>query len=155
MAGPAEIQAELARDATDAGQRYAQMCQASIPAPEAKAASWAAVTGGELPNATFRAVLRGFADPDQADLLAPYLDRYFAALPDLWRDGASDMAQFFAQVAYPYTAAGQRAIEATTAYLDQARPIPALARLLSEGSDDVARALRCQQLSAEAGPASR
>jgi aminopeptidase N len=155
VAGPAEIEAELARDATDAGQRYAQMCQAAIPAPEAKAASWAAITGGELPNATFRAVLRGFADPDQADLLAPYLELYFAALPDRWKDGASDMAQFFTRAAYPVTADGRRAIEATTAFLAQASPTPALARLLSEGSDDVARALRCQQRSAVADPPGR
>ncbi len=50
------------------------------PDPEAKAASWAAITSGTLPNATFRAALRGFADPDQDDLLAPYAERYFAAL---------------------------------------------------------------------------
>jgi len=148
MAGPGAIEAELARDATDAGERYSQMCQASIPAPEAKAAAWAAITSGELPNATFRAVLRGFADPDHDDLLAPYTARYFAALPQLWQDGASDMAQFFAQVAYPYPA-GQEAAEETTAYIEHARPIPALSRLLAEGRDDVIRAQRCQQRSAE------
>ncbi len=55
LTGPEAIDAELARDATDAGERYAQMCRAAIPAPEAKAASWAAIVSGTLPNATFRA----------------------------------------------------------------------------------------------------
>ena len=111
LAGPQAIDAELARDATDAGERYAQMCRAAIPAPEAKAASWAAIVSGTLPNATFRAVLRGFADPDQDDLLAPYAERYFAALPGMWQDGASDMAQFFARVAYPATVISQQAMD--------------------------------------------
>ena len=153
MAGPDAINAELARDATDAGERYAHMCRASIPAPEAKAASWAAVTSDTLPNATFRAVLRGFADPDQDDLLAPYAEKYFAALPARWNDGASDMAQFFTQVAYPYSGISQQTIDRTTAWIEEERPIPALRRLLAEGRDDVARALRCQQRSARAGQA--
>jgi aminopeptidase N len=145
---PGAIDDELIRDPTDAGERYAHMCRAAVPAPEAKAASWAAITSGTLPNATFRAALRGFADPDQDDLLAPYAEKYFAALAGLWRDGASDMAQFFTQVAYPYVPISQQVIDETTAYLEHARPIPPLARLLAEGRDDVARALRCQQRSA-------
>jgi aminopeptidase N len=151
LAGPEAIDAELARDATDAGERYAQMCRAAIPAPEAKAASWAAIVSGTLPNATFRAVLRGFADPDQDDLLAPYAERYFAALPGMWQDGPSDMAQFFARVAYPSTVISQQAMDGTSAYIEQQRPTPALARLLAEGRDDAGRALRCQQRSAAAG----
>jgi aminopeptidase N len=152
LAGPEAIDAELAKDATDAGERYAQMCRAAIPAPEAKAASWAAIVSGTLPNATFRAVLRGFADPDQDDLLAPYAERYFAALPSLWQHGASDMAQFFARVAYPATVISQQALDGASAYIEQQRPTPALARLLAEGRDDVARALRCQQRSAAGAP---
>ena len=151
LTGPEAIDAELARDATDAGERYAQMCRAAIPAPEAKAASWAAIVSGTLPNATFRAMLRGFADPDQDDLLAPYAERYFAALPGMWQDGASDMAQFFARVAYPATVISEQAMDGTSAYIEQQRPTPALARLLAEGRDDVARALRCQRRSAAAG----
>ena len=151
LAGPEGIDAELARDATDAGERYAQMCRAAIPAPEAKAASWAAIVSGTVPNATFRAMLRGFADPDQDDLLAPYAERYFAALPGMWQDGASDMAQFFARVAYPATVISEQAMDGTSAYIEQQRPTPALARLLAEGRDDVARALRCQRRSAAAG----
>ena len=65
-AGPAEIDAELRRDATDAGQRRAATCRAAIPEAAAKEAAWAAIVSGTLPNAMFRATLNGFADPDQA-----------------------------------------------------------------------------------------
>ena len=73
-AGPAEIDAELRRDATDAGERRAATCRAAIPEAAAKEAAWQAIVSGTLPNATFRATLNGFADPDQAELLAPFTE---------------------------------------------------------------------------------
>ena len=92
LAGPDQIEAELAADSTDAGERQAESCLAAIPSAGAKAAAWARLTDGSLRNATFRAVLRGFSDPDQDELLAPYASRYYDALAGLWTDGASDMA---------------------------------------------------------------
>ncbi len=150
IAGPGAIEAELATDPTDAGERHAQTCLAAIPTAEAKERAWAAITGGALPNATFRAALRGFNDLDQDDLLAPYAGRFFEALPVMWSDGATDMAQFFVKIGYPASVISQGAIEMTTAYIERANPSPALARLLSEGRDDVARALRCRERSAAA-----
>jgi aminopeptidase N len=148
--GPDAIEAELVRDKTDAGERHVQTCLASIPAEQSKAAAWSAITGGTQPNATFRAVLRGFADPDQDELLAPYAGKFYAALPAMWSDGASDMAQFFTKNAYPVTVITPAALDATDAYIASAQPAPALARLLAEGRDDVARALRCRDVSARA-----
>jgi aminopeptidase N len=150
IAGPPAIEAELAADPTDAGERHAQTCLAAIPTAEAKERAWAEITGGELPNATFRATLRGFADPDQDELLAPYAGRFYEALPAMWSDGASDMARFFVRIGYPASVISQDAIDATTAYIDRENPAPALARLLSEGRDDVARALRCRERSVQA-----
>jgi aminopeptidase N len=148
-AGTAEIEAELDRDRTDAGERQAESCLAAIPTAEAKAAAWAKITGGALPNATFRAVLRGFRDPDQDELLAPYASKFYEVLADLWQDGASDMAQFFTEVGYPDEAVTQEAIDATDAYFAAADPVAAMRRLLIERRDDVARALRCQQRDAQ------
>src|ERR1019366_2013538 len=100
-AGAAEIAAELARDATDAGERRAATCRAAIPDATAKQAAWDAVTSGTLPNAMFRATLSGFVDPDQPELLQPYAQRYFDVIGDIWRDWSSDMAQWFVNNAYP------------------------------------------------------
>jgi aminopeptidase N len=150
-AGPAEVEAELERDQTDAGERHAQSCLAAIPDAAAKAAAWARIVDPSLPNATFRAALRGFQDPDQDELLAPYAEKFYEALPLIWQDGASDVAQFFTQVAYPAAAVSQQAIDRTTQYIASARPAPALERLLIEGQDDVARALRCRQRDAQPG----
>jgi aminopeptidase N len=149
-AGPAEIDAELARDATDAGARHAAACRAAIPDPAAKEEAWAQITGGTLPNATFRATLTGFTDPDADELLAPYAERYFDVVAGIWRDWGTDMAQHFTQYAYPSWKITPEAIALADDYIERTSPPPALRRLLTEGRDDVARALRCRQRDAEA-----
>jgi aminopeptidase N len=151
MAGPPEIEAELGRDPTDAGQRRAATCRAAIPEPAAKDAAWQQIISGTLPNATFRATLNGFADPDRADLLEPYAKRYFDVVGDVWRDWSTDMAQWFASNAYPLTQISERTVQLTDDYIAQAAPPPPLLRLLVECRDSVQRALRCQARDRRAG----
>jgi aminopeptidase N len=149
-AGEAEIEAELARDATDAGARRAAACRAAIPEPAAKEAAWRQIVSGTLPNAVFRAVLDGFADPDQTELLEPYQRRYFEVVGDIWRDWSSDMAQWFVANAYP-VADSRSVVEATDDLIAGTSPPAALRRLLIEGRDGLERALRCQERDRQAG----
>jgi aminopeptidase N len=149
-AGPGEVDAELARDATDAGARHAAACRAAIPDPAAKEAAWDLIVSGELSNATFRSTLNGFANPDADDLLEPYAARYFDVVADIWRDWGSDMAQYFTENAYPWWKVTPEAIADADAYIERTSPPAALRRLLAEGRDDVARALRCRQRDAGA-----
>jgi aminopeptidase N len=148
-AGEASIEAELARDATDAGARHAATCRASLPDPAAKEAAWAQIVSGTLPNATFRAMLAGFMDYDQPELLAPYVDRYFAVVSDVWRDWTPDMARWFVSYAYPVTE-DAAAIAKTSDLVDGNDLPPGLARLLVEGRDGLRRAQRCQMLDRQA-----
>ncbi len=150
-AGPGEIEAEHDRDQTDAGDRHARSCLAAVPDPQAKEEAWRQITAGGLPNAMFRAILGGFAAADQDELLAPFAVRYFDVVGDIWRDWGSDMAQYFAKHAYPGTVVSRNAINAAADYLRRADPPPPLARLISEGRDDTARALRCRERDAQAG----
>jgi aminopeptidase N len=142
--GVAEIDAELARDATDAGERHAATCRAAIPTAEAKRATWQMLIGGELTIAMFRAVLAGFVDLDQPALIEPYREDYFAVVGDAWRDWSSAMAQDFVSGAYLVGPLSQETVAATDDYIARAQPPAALRRLLIEGRDDVLRALRCQ-----------
>jgi aminopeptidase N len=144
-AGTPEIDAELTRDPTDAGARHAAACRAALPDPPAKEEAWRQITSGALSNATFRATLDGFAGPDTAEgLLAPYTRRFFDIVADAWQDWSSDMAQYFAENAYPSWEVTPAAIAYTDDYIRRTDPPPALRRLLAEGRDDVARALRCR-----------
>jgi len=142
--GLAEIDAELARDATDAGERHAATCRAAIPSAEAKREAWRLLTGGEQTIAMFRATLAGFADPDQRKLVEPYREDFFAVVGDAWREWSSAMAQDFVSGVYAVCPISPETVEVTDAYLADAEPPAALRRLLSEGRDDVLRALRCQ-----------
>ena len=144
VCGKDEIDAELARDATDAGERHAATCRAAIPTAEAKQEAWETMIAGELTIAMFRAVLTGFADPDQPELLAPYREKYFEVVGDVWRNWSSAMAQDFVTGVYAVCPISQETVEMTDAYIRAADPPAALRRLLLEGRDDVLRALRCQ-----------
>jgi len=149
-ADAAAISAERGRDQTDAGERNAQSCLAAIPDPAAKEATWAKLVAGDLPGATFRAVLAGFRAADQDDLLASFATRYFDVVAHVWRDWGMDMAQFFAQYAYPDTVITAEALRASADFLATTDLPAPLRRLVSEGQDDVARALRCRERDAQA-----
>jgi len=149
--GAQDIDAELARDATDAGERHAAACRAAIPSAQAKQQAWETLTGGEQTLATFRATLAGFADPDQPEILEPYRAKYFEAVGPVWRDWSSAMAQDFVEGAYTMGAISPATVEATDAYIAAEQPPASLLRLLSEGRDDVLRALRAQARDRQAG----
>jgi aminopeptidase N len=145
--GADAIDAELSRDATDAGERHAAACRAAVPSLTSKRETWETLTDGKLTIAMFRAAIAGFADPDQPELVQPYRPEYFASLAAVWREWSSAMAQDFVSYGYQIGAVDETTIAATDAYLALApEPPAALRRLLVEGRDEVARALRNQAL---------
>src|SRR5690606_30368926 len=143
-AGEAEINAELERDPTAAGERAAAGCRAAIPTAEAKAAAWERITSGTLANAEFRATLGGFVEPAHAELLRPYVDRYFGQLADAWAKWTAEFAQTFTEFAYPGYLIEEETLRRTDAYLETENPVPALRRLLLEGRAGVERALHAR-----------
>ena len=106
---------------------------------------WEEIVSGKLTNATFRAVLGGFADPDQRSLTEQFRDPYFDVLADIWREWSSDMAQRSVAVGYTICPVSAETIRITDPYIALTQPPAALRRLLIEGRDDVARALRCRE----------
>ena len=111
---------------------------------EAKQQAWETLIAGDLTIAMFRAVLAGFADPDQSQLVEPYLEEYFEVVGDVWRYWSSAMAQDFVGGIYAVAPISDETVEVTDAFVKAADPPAALRRLLTEGRDDVLRALRCQ-----------
>ena len=144
-AGAAEVDAELARDRTASGEREAAYAHALVPTAENKAAVWAQLTGPEaLPNWRNRALLQGFTHPAQVELVAPYREKYFATVGQVWASRDSEPAQEFAQLAYPAYLVEEDTVADTDAWLAQeGHPAP-LRRLVAEGRDGVARALKAR-----------
>ncbi|MFD8146579.1 aminopeptidase N [Streptomyces sp. NPDC059708] len=150
-ADEAEIAAELERDATAAGERHAETARAARPTAEAKAAAWAAVVeSADLPNAVQGAVIGGFVQTDQRELLAPYTEKYFAVVKDIWDNRSHEIAQQIAVGLYPSLQVSQETLDATDAWLASAEPNAALRRLVSESRSGIERALKAQAADASA-----
>ncbi|MFD3807749.1 aminopeptidase N [Streptomyces sp. NPDC058611] len=148
------IAAELERDATAAGERHAATARAARPTAEAKAAAWASVVeSGDLPNAVQEAVIGGFVQTDQRELLAPYAEKFFAAVKEVWDTRSHEIAQQVAVGLYPSLQVTQETLDATDAWLAAAEPNAALRRLVSESRAGVERALRAQAADAAAAAA--
>jgi aminopeptidase N len=150
-ASETQIAAEEANDPTAAGKRHAASARAAIPTVEAKAAAWSSmVDSDELPNETLLAVILGFRQPDQRELLAPYADKFFAKVAELWANRTPHMAQLLVNGLYPVLIVEQRVVDAVDAVLAQDDTVipPALRRLLLEQRDGTLRTLRGQALDA-------
>ncbi|MEV8564754.1 aminopeptidase N [Streptomyces sp. NPDC051322] len=146
-----EITSELQRDPTSAGERHAASARAARPTESAKAEAWESVVESDkLPNAVQEAVIGGFLQTDQADLLAPYTEKYFATVKDVWDSRSHEMAQQVAIGLYPALQVSQDTLDATDAWLASAEPSAALRRLMSESRAGVERALRAQAADAAA-----
>jgi aminopeptidase N len=144
-AADAEIEAEVERDDTAAGRRHALTLRAARPTADAKAEAWhLVVEQDELPNADQAAVLAGFSNFDQRELLAPYVDKYFAAIGEIYQTRSAEMAQDIVTGLYPSFATSQQTVDRTDSYLREEQPGPALRRMLLEARDGLARALRAQ-----------
>ncbi|GHC62430.1 aminopeptidase N [Streptomyces violaceochromogenes] len=148
----AEIAGEYERDRTAAGERHAATARAARPTEEAKAEAWASVVDSDkLPNAVQEAVIGGFVQTDQREVLAPYADRYFEVVKDIWQSRSHEMAQQIAVGLYPTVQVSQETLDKTDAWLASAEPSAALRRLVSESRAGVERALRAQRADAAAG----
>jgi aminopeptidase N len=146
-AGDAQIDAELARDHTNAGQRYAAACRASVPDAEHKAAAWQALTeSGDLGIEEIAAIGFAFNQVEHAAVLASFTERYFAQLPELWARHDGLLRVVLGKLLFPYPAASSELLERIDTYLGTPDLDPALTRVVIEGRDIVDKALRSRTL---------
>ncbi|MEU0436971.1 aminopeptidase N [Streptomyces sp. NPDC006290] len=150
----AEIAAEYERDKTAAGERHAATARAARPTEEAKAEAWASVVESDkLPNAVQEAVIAGFVQTDQRELLAPYTDKFFTVVKEIWDARSHEIAQQIATGLYPGIQVAAETLAKTDAWLLSAEPNAALRRLVSESRSGVERALKAQAADAQAATA--
>jgi aminopeptidase N len=149
LAGPEQIDAELARDATASGERHATRCRAARPEADVKAAAWRDVVDSDrLSNALVEATISGisgFEQPGQRELLAPYAPRYFEALERVWAERSIEIGMAVVRGLFPAYQDRPETLEAADGWLSgHPDAAPALRRLVLEARDDLARALRAQ-----------
>jgi aminopeptidase N len=149
-AGDAEIDAELDRDKTIAGQEQAAGARASMPSATAKANAWTdAVERDDVPNETMRSIAASFHQTGQGEVLAPYVARYLAKAETIWEERGVHQASTVLEYMFPRKLANEATLEAVDSWLATTTANPAARRLVSEGRADLARALAAQQRDAQ------
>ncbi|GAA5069120.1 aminopeptidase N [Nocardia callitridis] len=143
------IDRELAGDSTAAGKRHAASAAAARPIAAVKQQTWeTVVTDDTVANITARAMVTGFAPQGQAELLAPFVERYFAEIPGVWERRSSEVAQTVVIGLYPSWAISADAVAAADKFLSAQHP-PALRRLVIEGKAGIERSLRTRAFDAQ------
>lgn len=144
-AGNDEIDAALAKDNTANGQQAAARARATISTTEGKLAAFSSlVDSDEAPNAIVRQTTMGFAHVNDPATLEPLVEKYFAALTDIWENRSYHIAETLIVGLYPAGLASQELVDATKAWLEANPETPALRRLVTENLAVVERALMVQ-----------
>ena len=146
-AGDREIDAELASDPTDAGRRHAAASRAAIPDAGHKAEAWELLARSqELGHEGVMAVAGGFGQAEHARLLTPYVDAYFAVLPEIWASRGDHIKRLLGDGLFPYAAASPDLLRQIDEFLAAEQRDPSMVRMLVERRDIVERALLSREL---------
>ncbi|MFN8194562.1 MAG: aminopeptidase N [Nocardioidaceae bacterium] len=147
-AGRAEedrINEELARDNTISGQEHAAMALTVRPTAEAKATAWRdAIERDDVANETQRQIALAFPVADQAELLAPYLDRYLAVADTIWEEKGTQRASTALEYMFLMPLVSPEVVARLDAWLEESEANPAAKRYVREGRSDMVRALAAQ-----------
>ena len=102
-------------------------------------------TTDDLSNYLFTATAQGFWQPEQADLVREYVDRYCPDAVALAARRGPAIADAAGRWAFPAHAITPHTLTLGETCLRDADPIPALRRKLADQLDDLARALRVRE----------
>jgi len=147
-AGAVEIDKSLDADNTSNGQKAAAGARAALPTPEGKAAAWHTLTEThDLSNILVDSASLGFVRVSDANLLSPYVEKYFANAVRIWNDNTFKIAEYLIENLYPLPLASEELAASTRTWInhEDVKAIPALRRILVESLSNVERALAAQQ----------
>ena len=136
------LDAELREDPTAAGERQHAAALAARPLAAAKEQAFAVLTEqAELSNDLARAVAGGFWQYGQEELLRPWAERYFTALPEIWASRGPAVALQITRLLYPQLDEPET-LTLADGFLAAAEIPAGCRRVVLECRDETARALR-------------
>ena len=140
-----DIADELNRDDTNSGRENAAGALAMRPLAAAKADAWRKVVeDSSVPNETRRQIATGFQVAGQAEVLKPYVDKYLEMAETIVDTQGIWIGQNALIYLFPLANPAQATLDRVDAWLTSTDAPPAAVRYVSEGRDDLARALRAQ-----------
>jgi aminopeptidase N len=139
-----DLDEELARDDTAAGHTAWLRCLAARPDAQVKQRAWDGVHADPtLSNDHLDATIAGFRAGGRRDLVAPFDDRYFASLREVWAQRSIEIARRIVLGLFP----APNTLEPVDGWLAANPDAPAaLRRLVLEQRDHLARELRVRAL---------
>ncbi|MFY1636973.1 aminopeptidase N [Solwaraspora sp. WMMB335] len=145
-AGATEVDAAQHRDRSAAGAQWAAKCRAALADAAAKERAWQVIVADpSRSNRIVEAYAEGFWQPEQEELTAPYVDRYFTDMPAAARLRAAWVADRVARLAFPQYAVCDATRAAAGALLDRDDLTPGLRRAVTDATDELDRALAARQ----------
>ncbi|HJR90410.1 MAG TPA: aminopeptidase N [Aeromicrobium sp.] len=141
-----EIADELTRDDTNSGRENAAAARAIRPLAEAKAEAWQrSAIDPDTPNETRRQIAAAFQVSGQAAVLEPYVEKYLEMAETI----VDELGVWIGQTAlihlFPLANPSAETLAKVDAWLASTHAPAAAMRYVSEGRDDLARALRAQR----------
>jgi aminopeptidase N len=144
VVGEAEIDAEHERDPSDIGRRRGSGARAARPLAEAKREAWDLLTGSiELPLQDALSIAGGFSQPDQTQLLEPFIEEYRLAVPQIWEVRDAESAVAYTHALFPDYVVNETVLDMADSLLASTIPAPAK-RIIAEAKDQTLRSARAR-----------
>ncbi len=145
------LAAEAERDPSDRGRRSLIVAETSLPTADAKTRAWERIHGEGYGSLKLTgAAMRGFWWPCQADILEPYVGRYFEEVRRVFDRHDATFARTYARAMFPSYRADPGVLERSETLLgelDGSNPV--LERILREANDELARTIACRAFALE------
>ncbi len=146
----ARLAAELERDPSDRGQRNAETARVAAPDAAIKEAAWSAIRDDDDASLfDLRSKMHGFFAWHQRELTAPYADRFFDEVADIFRLKTKDFATTYFASLYPHHLPTDNTVERTESLIEALHDDDLmLKRSLREALDELRRARACRAFAA-------
>ena len=139
---PPQLDRHLDSEPTAVARVRHAAARASLPDAGAKAWAWGCFTGEtNLPNYELEAVGLGFWRGGQLELTAPYVERYFADLPDTVKVRSGWVLADAAEHFFPRTSLTRETLARAEALISDSDLDPSIRRRLVDEADTVQRKL--------------
>ena len=144
-----DIVAELNRDNTANGQKFAAAARAAIPTKAAKSKAWnTLVETEEYSNTLINSASLAFGRVVDLGLLSEYQDKYLSNALKIWESRSYHIAAYLLNNLYPVQLGNQTLADATKRLIESSEIVqkPALRRILVENLANLERALKAQKV---------
>jgi aminopeptidase N len=143
----ARIAQELERDPSDRGRRSAETARVAAPDTAVKEAAWTAIHQDD--QASFhdlRAQMQGLFWWHQAELTAPYVERFFQEVAGIFAAKTPDFSSAYLAILFPHHLPNAETVARTEAVLATLTDDDGMARRgLRESLDELQRAKACRE----------